>query len=462
MATNGNPRPQKSLLNPWSGDMYAPTWAGLYKQLPGLCDVDFDYAMGNEGDFFFTVTLGPAGSGTEVALKLPCNINPDADYLAREMYIGPIAGSRVGASGAINPQDLKVRIRDGDGNAITSDWITANDLCGPLGPCALPFRKGGNVTIDLWNQGDGTLVVSAGFKGWKRFPCTDQQGEIPRNIPQRYRFCKEWPGVRFEEYEYFFEFANGDVLVAATYTFDSEGAQFTGTAVVPGAAGNSISLELSTLGDSQPFSVTVTGTAIVVGLQTDSGGHSNGLGSALVNFLNSQATVTALATFALVNDGSLNTTGVVNFSGGISSTLPPWVSNLQPQSPNNIFAKFALPTDNDADFLWRGTTGMVMSVGSPIAQIPDAWFILFYDRDQIPLANQVPHPGILPSPSGPSADMVISNGGGRMAPHWPEIFIPRGATIPVDILLKTPATGLSSVQFSLRGFKVYNLADCPV
>ena len=348
-----NSRPQQSLLNRWSGDMYAPTWAGIYKQLPGYCDVDFDYAMGNEGDFFFTVTLGPSGSGTEFALKQPCNINTDADYLAREMYISPIAGSAVGDSGAINPQDLKVRIRDGDGNAITSDWITANDLNGPLGPCALPFRKGGNVTIDLWNQGDGTLVVAAGFKGWKRFPCSEQQGQIPPFIPQRHRFCKEWAGVSFEEYEYFFEFSNGSNVL-----------------------------------------------------------------------------------------------------------YPPWATNLQPLAPGQIFAKIALPTDNDADFLWRGTTGMIMSSAGPIAQVPDAWYILFYDHDQIPLANTVPHPGILPTPSGPSADMVISSGGGRMAPHWPEIFIPRGKPVLVDILLQTPATGLSSVQFSLRGFKVYDEGKC--
>ena len=354
MSTNG----QSSLLNPMSGDLYAPTWAGIYPQLPGFCDVDFDYSMGTEGDFFATVTLGPFGSGTEVSLQNPVAIDIDADYLAREIYIAPIAGSTTGESGAINPQDLKIRIRDGDGNAITSDWITANDLCGPLGPCALPLRKGGIVTVDLWNQGDGTLVVQMGFKGWKRFPCSDKQSAIPPFIPQSRRFCKESDfnkAVRFEEYEYFFEFANG----ANTF-------------------------------------------------------------------------------------------------------YPSWVTNLAPQSPNQIFAKLNLATDNDADLLRRGTTGMVMSAGGPITQVPDAWFLLFYDQDQVPLQNSIPHPGIMPTPSGPSAEMVISNGGGRIHPHWPEIFIPRGGVIQVDILLQTPDSGLSSVQFSLRGFKVYNEADCAI
>lgn len=348
-----SPQNNNSLLSQWSGDMYAPTWAGIYRQLAGFCDVDFDYPFGNAGDFFFTQTLGPSGSGTEFALKIPVNIDSDADYLAREIYVAPVAGSIVGVSGAINPQDLKIRVRDADGKAITSDWVTANDLCGPLGPCALPLRRAGLVQIDLWNQGDGTLVVQMGFKGWKRFPCNEQQGEIPPFIPQRSRFCVEQPGQRFEEFEYFYEFANGP-----------------------------------------------------------------------------------------------------------NAFYPPWVSNLQPLAPNQIFAKIALPTEQDADFLWRGTTGMIMSDGGPIAQVPDAFFVTFYDQDQVALANQFPHPGINPTPSGPSADLIMSNGGGRMAPHWPEVFVPRGGTISVDILLQTPNTGLSSVQFSLRGFKVYTDGVC--
>ena len=102
-----------------------------------------------------------------------------------------------------------------------------------------------------------------------------------------------------------------------------------------------------------------------------------------------------------------------------------------------------------------------MSGGAPIT-VPNAAFLKFYDIDQVPLANDFAHPQILPTPSGPSAEMVISNGGGRMCPHWSELLFPRGSVIPVDILLQTPASGLSSFQFSLRGFKVYNTADCAV
>ncbi len=341
--------PQPPLLGRWAGNMYAPRWAGVTPQLPGFCDVDFDYSLGNAGDFFVTVSLGPG----VISLKNPVAIDTDADYLAREIYVAPLPGSTLGVSAHINPQDLKIRVRDADGQAITSDWVTANDLCGPLGPSPLPFAKGGLVLIDLWNQGDGTLLVQMGFKGWKRFPCSETQDPIPAFIPQSRRFCVEQPGQRFEDYEYFYEFANG------------------------------------------------------------------------------------------------------------SNTLyPPWVTNLQPQSPGQIFARLSLQTEQDADFLWRGTTGMIMQHGGPISQVPDQFFLTFYDRDQIALQNQVPHPGITPTPSGPSAEMLISNGGGRMSPHWPEVFIPRGAPVLVDILLKTPATGLSRVQVSLRGVKVYTDADC--
>ena len=39
---------------------------------------------------------------------------------------------------------------------------------------------------------------------------------------------------------------------------------------------------------------------------------------------------------------------------GTSPFYPPWVTNLQPSSPNSVFQNFPLPIHNDADFLWRG------------------------------------------------------------------------------------------------------------
>lgn len=325
------------LLNPWSGNPYAPSWASVTPMMPGLCDVDFDFDP-------LTVTLGPS----QISYKNALVVDSDADYLAREIFVAPIAGSTVGVSGAINPQDLKIRITDGDGNFITSDWITANDLCGPVGAAILPLRKDSTVFIDLWNQGDGSLVVQVGFKGFKRFPCTNQQGPIPPYYPLRARYCKEWAGARFEEYEYPFEFVNG-----------------------------------------------------------------------------------------------------------FSAFSPPWARNLQPTSPNQVFAMLPLPTDKDADFLWRGITGTIMD-GTAEVTIAQQMWLTFYDHNTVPMANVVPRPGSLPVSAGPGAELVLSNGGGRMNPVFPEILVPRGATLLVDIAI----AAATSVQFSLRGLKVYTGMDC--
>jgi len=326
-----------TLLPPFAGNPYAPSWAGVTPQLPGYCDIDFDFDP-------ITITLG-AG---QTSYKNRVQVDSDADYLAREIFIAPIAGSAVGVSGSINPQDLKIRITDGDGNFVTSDWITANDLCGPVGAAILPLRKGTTVFVDLWNQGDGTLVVQVGFKGFKRFPCTNEQGPIPPFYPLRSRYCNEWAGVRFKEYEYFYEFSNG-----------------------------------------------------------------------------------------------------------ASAFFPPWCRNLQPTSPNGNFQQFSLPMDDDAGFLWRGITGMIMSDVGPVNA--EEYFLLFYDHRIVPMAKAIPRPGLLPALAGPGCELVLSNGGGRMTPVFTEVYIPKGSLPFVDIAIL--AVG-ASVQFSLRGFKVYEDKTC--
>lgn len=341
------------LLNPWSFDMYAPSWAGVTPQLPGFCDVDFDYPMSDQPGselVYTTVTLAPG----QKSFKNQIVIDSDADYLSREIYIAPVGGS----TGPANPQDLKMRLSDGDGNFITSDWCTANDLCGPVGPVPLPFRKGTVAYVDLWNQGTATLIVQVGLKGFKRFPCADTQAPIPAYRPISSLYCREQPGQTFEEFEYFFEFSNGS-----------------------------------------------------------------------------------------------------------SPLFAPWVQNLQPYSPNIVFRQLPLRIDNDADFLWRGTTGMIMAGGGGVAQAPQEFFLKFYDNAIIDLAKDIIRPaGYTPQRAPLGCEMVLSNGGGRMAPHFPEIFIPRGGAVNVDILLQTqsPPTAIESVSFSLRGFKLYSEAACNI
>ena len=247
--------------------MYAPKWATITPQLPGWCDVEFDFDP-------LTLTIAPG----QQLLKNELLVDGDADYLDREIVALPIAGT----TGTLNPQDLKIRLTDGDAQFITSDWVTLNDINGPVGPAVLAFRKGSKPYFDIWNQSEtSTAVVVVGFKGWKRVKCDAKQADLPKFVPQSQRFCKPWaPGIRFEEYEYFFEFVNGTL-----------------------------------------------------------------------------------------------------------ATAPPWCVNLEPQTPNQQFNQFALRTDDDASFLWRGTSGMIMSLGGGVA-IPGNWFLRFYDNALVPLARQ--------------------------------------------------------------------------
>lgn len=332
----------RTLIPPFSGNLYAPIWAGVTPQLPGYCDVEFDFDP-------IQVTLSPG----QTSYKNRIDVNADADYLCREIYCAPIGGTTIGASGQVNPKDLKIRITDGDGNFITSDWITANDLTMPVGPGILPLRKGSTCFVDLWNRGDGTLIVQMGFKGVKRFPCDSKQGPIPPFYPASARYCNEQAGERFEDYEYYYEMSNG----------------------------------------ANPF-------------------------------------------------------------------FPPWTQNLQPQSPNNVFRQFTLPTDDDADFLLRGITGMIMSSGSPVSQLGQECFLTFYDPAIVPMAREVQRIGQVPVLAGPGAELVLSNGGGRMNPIFPEQRIPRGSTVSVDIGLTLDASTVERVEFSLRGVKVYRAEDC--
>ena len=171
------------ILSPWqSGNLFAPAWQGVTPLLKGWCDVDFDFTP-------IQVAVAPGS----FALKNQLPVDTDADYLSREIFVAPIAGTTGDPiTGIVNPSDLKIRITDGDGNAITSDWITANDLNGPVGPVPLPLRKGSIPLIDFWNQGTGTLIVQCGVKGFKRFKCSNEQGVIPPFYPASLRYCKPW------------------------------------------------------------------------------------------------------------------------------------------------------------------------------------------------------------------------------------------------------------------------------
>ena len=113
--------------------------------------------------------------------------------------------------------------------------------------------------------------------------------------------------------------------------------------------------------------------------------------------------------------------------------------------------RFPLQTDADADFLWRGVTGDWNVVNNDVETAGDA-AITFYDAEGLPMMGPV---GLTSNwgslQCGLFRESVLASGGGRPAPLFPEIFIPRGGVVSADISFGSAQT----VRFSLRGCKVY-------
>lgn len=112
--------------------------------------------------------------------------------------------------------------------------------------------------------------------------------------------------------------------------------------------------------------------------------------------------------------------------------------------------KIPLQTDNDADFLWRGICGDWNTANNDVQVVADVGLV-FYDVDGVPLLT---YPLMNPWGSlnaGGFRQIILSNGGGRPGPQFPEIFIPRGGVLQLDVSFGSAQT----VRFSLRGVKVY-------
>jgi len=117
--------------------------------------------------------------------------------------------------------------------------------------------------------------------------------------------------------------------------------------------------------------------------------------------------------------------------------------------------RFPIQTDNDADFYWRGITGDWNTANNDVAVTGNCG-ITFYDPSGLPMAQA---PLIVPwgsLASGPFRELVLASGGGRPAPLYPEVFIPRGGIITADFSFGAAVT----LRFSLRGVKVYSKV-CP-
>jgi hypothetical protein len=294
------------------GNMYAPPWMGFSPTLKGIRDIENDFDLP-------AVSVPPAG----FALNNKLAIDADADFLVREIQFVISA-----TTGTPLVSDIRVKIRDGDGRMITSDFVPIVDLCGPMVP-PLPLRRGSVLTIDYQNVGAATPSVWMILKAWKRTECPSDTLEIAVPYTPMYkRMSQPAAGADLEDFEYPFVFtaaAAGDLL------------------------------------------------------------------------------------------------------------------------------KVPLQTDNDADFLWRGITGDWNTANNDVAVVGSVG-LTFYDTGGLPLLQA---PLLCPWGSlncGLFRESAIASGGGRPAPHFPEIFIPRGGVVSVDLSFGAAGT----VRFSLRGAKVYD------
>jgi len=113
--------------------------------------------------------------------------------------------------------------------------------------------------------------------------------------------------------------------------------------------------------------------------------------------------------------------------------------------------RIPLQTDNDADFLWRGIQGDWNNLNNDVAAVGDVG-LCFRDPTGVALSTT----GLLNSWASPNCgqfrESILSSGGGRPAPIFPEILIPRGGVVEVDISFGAAQT----VRFSLRGMKIYS------
>ena len=124
-------------------------------------------------------------------------------------------------------------------------------------------------------------------------------------------------------------------------------------------------------------------------------------------------------------------------------------------TPGQDLLRIPIQTDNDADFLWRGLVGDWQIATNDVVTVGLVW-LQFWDPHNTPLSNTLPVPwGSLNA--GMPRENILSNSGGRMAPQYPEIFVPRGGVIELTMSFgfSSPAV-LLTLRGSMRGVKVYD------
>lgn len=313
-------------LVPSFSNLYVPPWVPLSAQLPGFRDDEYSIDLPA-----VTVNSGASSLGN----VLP--FDADTDYFIRELWfvILPTTAS------AVQPSDLRVRIRDGDGHMFTNDFCYAQDLCGPLCP-PWPVRAGATLIVDYQNQNTGevNIVVQLVLRGYKRKACENVAVPLPSlYVPMRKRYAPPNPGETHRDFAY-----------------------------------------------SQSYS---------------------------------------------------------------GPAAPPAPSTL---------LKFPIQMDNDADFIWRGLAGSWATVNNTEGGGPPTVggvALTFYDASNTPF-NQLQLPEPWGGFAGEQRESILTNGG-MIAPQFPEVRVPRGGLIQVDVSFGTLAT---VVRLALRGVKVYAEGTC--
>lgn len=175
---------------PPMGNMYAPAWMGFSPVLANLRDIEFSTDLPP-----VTVTAQTYSRGNQL------QIDGDADFLVREIQFVVIQAEGV----SIQPSDIRVRIRSGDGRTLITDYMPIVDLNGPVS-VPWPLRRGSLVLVDYFNANTrGTQTVWMILKGWKRNPCADPTEAAQPYIPMYRRYVQPKSGD-VEDFEYPFTF----------------------------------------------------------------------------------------------------------------------------------------------------------------------------------------------------------------------------------------------------------------
>lgn len=294
------------------GNILAPQWMGFSPVVAGCQDSEYDLAP----PLAVVVGANSFSFGNQLAIDTD-------DFLVREIQWYVVPGD-----GSLNPQDLRVRIRDSRGKLFTTQFVQLIDLTGPLVP-AWPLCQGSVLLFDFQNvNGSRSASVTVVLKGWRRKLCSTQPAVIPPYVPlwRRYTVPTE-ADTEIDDFEY-------------PFTFKQAGA---------------------------------------------------------VDLL-----------------------------------------------------KVPIQTDNDADFLWRGLAGDWNTANNDVA-VTGSVAVTFYDPLGVPL---IQYPLLNPWGSlacGLFRESVFPNGGGVPFGFFPEIFIPRGGVVQVDLSFG----GAATLRGSLRGVKVY-------